>query len=61
MPLGEMIEQICNGRVSGRVQGLKLTVHQKVDMDQIIWGGYHGINDRNAFYQASWIAASFLR
>jgi hypothetical protein len=30
-------------------------------MDQIIWGGYHGINDRNAFYQASWIAASFLR
>jgi hypothetical protein len=30
-------------------------------MGQIIWGGYHGINDRNAFYQASPIAASFLR
>jgi hypothetical protein len=61
MTLGEMIEQIRNGRVSGRSQGLKLTAHQEADLGQIIWGEYHGINVRNAFYQASPIAASFLR
>ena len=61
MTLGEMAEQIRDGRVTGRAQGLKLTAHQQADMGQIIWGGYHGINDRNAFYQASPIAASFLR
>ena len=61
MSLGEMVEQIRDGRVTGRAQGLKLTAHQEADLGQIIWGGYHGINDRNAFYQASPIAASFLR
>jgi hypothetical protein len=61
MTLGEMIEQIRNGRVSGRSQGLKLAAHQKANMGQIIWGEYHGINVRSAFYQASPIAASFLR
>jgi len=61
MTLGEMAEQIRNGCVSGRPQGLKLTAHQQANMGQIISGGYHGINDKNAFYQASTIAASFLR
>ena len=61
MTLGEMIQQIRNGRVTGRSQRFKLTAYQQANMGQIIWGGYHGINGRNAFYQAPPIAASFLK